>query len=180
MRLPGQHVDEHERLIRDPTRDQANAAVRDADEALTARAERELAGLLANQAITPTTKSAHVRPAAKDHPRAPRRRSSRRHSRPASPSTANSPADAIRTQRENTLYAPASAACRWSCRLYAHRTPALAIRPPQRLAAPKRRQYPRHHPPDHHPRPLASTITWTPAAITVTLKPAGTPASPAP
>ena len=47
------------KLIRNPARDQANAAVRDAEKTLAA-AERELAGLLADPAITPAAKNARI------------------------------------------------------------------------------------------------------------------------
>ncbi|MGO8895367.1 MAG: putative transposase [Streptosporangiaceae bacterium] len=47
------------KLIRNPARDQANAAVRDADKALAA-AERDLAGLLADPAITPAAKNTRI------------------------------------------------------------------------------------------------------------------------
>ena len=49
-------IETNTKLIRNPARDQANAAVRDAEKTLAA-AERELAGLLADPAIIPAAKS---------------------------------------------------------------------------------------------------------------------------
>ena len=52
-------IETNTKLIRNPARDQANAAVRDADKALAA-AERELAGLLADPAVTFAAKNARI------------------------------------------------------------------------------------------------------------------------
>jgi hypothetical protein len=52
-------IETNTKLIRNPARDQANAAVRDAEKTLAA-AERELAGLLADPAITPAAKNARI------------------------------------------------------------------------------------------------------------------------
>src|SRR5208283_2567240 len=52
-------IETNAKLIRNPARDQANAAVRDAEKTLAA-AERELAGLLADPAITPAAKNARI------------------------------------------------------------------------------------------------------------------------
>jgi len=49
-------IETNTKLIRNPARDQANTAVRDADKTLAA-AERELAGLLADPAVTPAVKN---------------------------------------------------------------------------------------------------------------------------
>ena len=52
-------IETNTKLIRNPARDQANAAVRDAEKALVT-AERNLAGLLADPAITPAAKNARI------------------------------------------------------------------------------------------------------------------------
>jgi DNA-binding transcriptional regulator YdaS (Cro superfamily) len=49
-------IETNTKLIRNPARDQANAAVRDAEKTLAA-AERELAGLLADPAVSPAVKN---------------------------------------------------------------------------------------------------------------------------
>ena len=73
-------IETNTRLIRNPARDQANAAVRDADKAL-AGAERDLAGLLADPAITPAAKNARI-PALQNKNHQRPHRSGRRRSSP--------------------------------------------------------------------------------------------------
>jgi hypothetical protein len=52
-------IETNTRLTRNPARDQANAAVRDADKTLAA-AERGLAALLADPGLTPAAKNARI------------------------------------------------------------------------------------------------------------------------
>ena len=141
-------IETNTKLIRNPARDQANAAVRDADKALAA-AERELAGLLADPAVTPAAKNARI-------PALQEKITSARAAAAAAvtarkPIPAKLPASAIDPDAKTALLrrparpADGPAAARPQRR-------ALAIRPPQRLPA-RRRRVPRHHPPDHHPRP---------------------------
>ena len=58
LRLPRRHRGEHQ-ATRNPARDKANAAVRDAEKAL-ASAERDLAALLASPDLTPAAKNARI------------------------------------------------------------------------------------------------------------------------
>ena len=105
-------IETNTKLIRNPARDQANAAVRDADKALAA-AERELAGLLADPAVTPAAKNARI-PALQDKITSARA-AAPPPSRPASPSPRSSPPAPSTPTRKPRCCAPAGAACRWSC-----------------------------------------------------------------
>ena len=141
-------IETNTKLIRNPARDQANAAVRDADKALAA-AERELAGLLADPAVTPAAKNARI-------PALQEKITSARAAAAAAvtarkPIPAKLPASAIDPDAKTALLrAPARPADGPAAARPQRR--ALAIEPAQRLPA-RRRRVPRHHPPDHHPRP---------------------------
>ena len=143
-------IEANTKIADNPARKKANAAVREAEKAVAA-AERDLAVLLADPAITPGRQEhqADPRRAGQDHHRAqetgrrrrgprhdPRETARQRH-RPRRPGRAA----AHRPPRP----ADGAAAARAQRR-------ALAVEPPQRLPA-RRRRIPRHHPPDHHPRP---------------------------
>ena len=142
-------IETNTKLIRNPARDQANAAVRDAEKTLAA-AERDLAGLLADPAITPAAKNGRI-PALQENITRARAAAGRRRRGPQA-DPRETARQRHRPRRENRAAArrpprPADgpAAPRAQRR-------ALAIGPPQRLPA-RRRRIPRHHPPDHHPRP---------------------------
>ena len=100
------------KLIRNPARDQANAAVRDADKTLAA-AERGLAALLADPGLAPAAKNARIPACRRTSPAPAPRRPPR--SRPASPSPRNCPPATSTPTRKPRCCAPAGAACRWSC-----------------------------------------------------------------
>jgi len=100
------------KVIDNPARKKANAAVREAEKAL-ADAERGLAALLAGPAITPAAKNTRLIPAAqqKSPPPAPdptpRRPATR--SPPSCPPTSSTP------KPRSRCCAPDAAACRWCC-----------------------------------------------------------------
>ena len=146
------------KIVDNPARKKANAAVREAEKA-PAAAERDLAVLLADPAISPAAKNTRLIPAAQDKiaaahspgrrrsgPRPGPRQAARQPHRPRSPGRAA----ADRPPRP----ADGAAAARAQRR-------ALAGQPPQRLPA-RRRRIPGHHPPDHHPRAWPGTITYAP------------------
>ena len=144
-------IETNTKLIAQPgPQDQANAAVRDAEKTLAA-AERDLAVLLADPAITPAAKNAR-------DPAPRRRRSPAPAPRLAAAVTARDPipaklpASAHRPRREDRAAARRAARPADGPAAARPQRRALAIGPPQRLPA-RRRRVPRHHPPDHHPRP---------------------------
>src|ERR1039457_3606042 len=94
-------IEENTKLIRNPARDQASAAVRDAEKTLAA-AERGLAALLADPDLTPAAKNDRIPGLQKDITRA--RRSPR-----------NCPPATSTPTRRPRCCAPDAAACRWSC-----------------------------------------------------------------
>ena len=150
----------------------ANAAVREAEKALAA-AERDLAGLLADPAITPAAKNTRLIPAAQneDH-RRPQEPGRRRRGPRQDPREAARQRHRPRRQGRAAAHRPprpadGAAAARAQRR-------ALAVEPAQRLPA-RRRRIPRHHPPDHHPRPRRHHHLRPRAAITVTLDRPGAP-----
>ena len=106
-------IETNTKLIRNPARDQANAAVRDAEKTLAA-AERDLAGLLADPAIAPAAKNARIPALQKKITRA-RARGWPPPPRPASPSPRNCPPATSTPTRRPRCCAPGGAACRWSC-----------------------------------------------------------------
>ena len=104
-------ITENTKLTRNPARDKANAAVRDAEKTLAA-AERDLAALLADPDLTPATKRPHPRPAEKI---------SSAHKELAAavaarnPVPAKLPASQIDPDAKTAVLRAGGAACRWSC-----------------------------------------------------------------
>ena len=131
--------------------DQANAAVRDAEKDLAA-AERGLAVLLADPAITPAAKNAgDPRRRARDH-RAPAHAAGRRRRGPRRRSPRNCPPTRSTPTRRTALLRTGRRGLQMVLRLLAHNAEHWLSDQPQRLPA-RRRRIPRHHPRDHHPRP---------------------------
>jgi hypothetical protein len=158
-----------------PARRKANAAVRDAQKALAA-AERELAVLLADPAITPAAKNTRLIPAAqKKITAAGKRLDAAASARDAIP--AKLPANDIHPGAEVAVLRTRRRGLQMVLRLLAHNAEHWLS---SHLNAYLRDddEY-RAVTPETIIRGLAGTITSTPAAITVTLEPPGTPASPA-
>jgi Transposase protein len=163
-------IETNTKLIRNPARDQANAAVRDADKALAA-AERELAGLLADPAVTPAAKNARI-------PALQQKITSARAAAAAAvtarkPIPAKLPASAIDPDAETALLRAGRRGLQMVLRLLAHNAEHWLsghlnayLRDDDEYRAITRQTI---------IRGLAGTITWTPAAITVTLEPPGAP-----
>ena len=157
-------IETNTKLIRNPARDQANAAVRDADKALAA-AERELAGLLADPALTPAAKNARI-PALQD--KITRARAAAAAAVTArKPIPAKLPASAIDPDAETALLRAGRRGLQMVLRLLAHNAEHWLsghlnayLRDDDEYRAITRQTI---------IRGLAGTITWTPAAITVTL-----------
>ena len=105
-------ITENTRIIASPARKAATAAVRDAEKALAA-AERELAGLLADPAITPAAKNARIPALQKKITRA--RAARPPPPRPASPSPRSCPPAPSTPTRRPRCCTPGGAACRWPC-----------------------------------------------------------------
>jgi hypothetical protein len=124
--------------------------VREAEKAL-ATAERELARLLADPAITPAAKNATLIPAAqKENHHGMQSPHRRRHCPRQDPREATRQRHQPRRQgRAAARRAPRPADGAATARAQRR---ALAMGPPQRLPA-RRRRIPRHHPRNHHPRP---------------------------
>ena len=142
-------IETNTKVIDNPARKAASAAVREAEKAL-AGAERELAGLLADPAITPAVKNARIPAMQKKITRTRQTVAAAVTARKVIP--AKLPASDIdpgaqgrAAARRAPRPADGAAAARPQRR-------ALAIEPPQRLPA-RRRRIPRHHPRNHHPRP---------------------------
>ena len=132
------------KLADNPARKEANTAVRDAGKDLAA-AERALAALLADPGTTPAAKNKAIPAASRAITAARKKLKDATAARTAIP--AKLPADQIDPGAAGRAPRPADGAA----------TPrpqrrALARHQPQRLPA-RRRRIPRHHPPDHHPRP---------------------------
>ncbi len=163
-------IETNTKLIRNPARDQANAAVRDADKALAA-AERELAGLLADPAVTPAAKNARI-------PALQEKITSARAAAAAAvtarkPIPAKLPASAIDPDAKTALLRAGRRGLQMVLRLLAHNAEHWLsnqlnayLRDDDEYRAITRQTI---------IRGLAGTITWTPAAITVTLEPPGAP-----
>ena len=163
-------IETNTKLIRNPARDQANAAVGDADKALAA-AERELAGLLADPAVTPAAKNARI-------PALQEKITSARAAAAAAvtarkPIPAKLPASAIDPDAETALLRAGRRGLQMVLRLLAHNAEHWLsghlnayLRDDDEYRAITRQTI---------IRGLAGTITWTPAAITVTLEPPGAP-----
>ena len=105
-------IETNTKLIRNPARDQANAAVRDAEKTLAA-AERGLAALLADPALTPAAKNARIPGLQEKITRARAAVAAAVTARSRSPR--NCPPAASTRTREPRCCAPGGAACRWSC-----------------------------------------------------------------
>ena len=163
-------IETNTKLIRNPARDQANAAVRDADKALAA-AERELAGLLADPAVTPAAKNARI-------PALQEKITSARAAAAAAvaarkPIPAKLPASAIDPDAKTALLRAGLRGLQMVLRLLAHNAEHWLsghlnayLRDDDEYRAITRQTI---------IRGLAGTITWTPAAITVSLEPPGAP-----
>ena len=163
-------IETNTKLIRNPARDQANAAVRDADKALAA-AERELAGLLADPAITPAAKNARI-------PALQEKITSARAAAAAAvtarkPIPAKLPASTIDPDAETALLRAGRRGLQMVLRLLARNAGHWLsghlnayLRDDDEYRAITRQTI---------IRGLAGTITRTPAAITVTLEPPGAP-----
>ena len=164
-------IETNTKVIDNPARKKANAAVREAEKALAA-AERDLAGLLADPAITPAAKNTRLIPAAqKKITRAEKALAAAQAAR--DPIPAKLPANLIdpaarvavlRTRRRGLQMVLRLLACNaehWlSNQLNAY------LRDEDEYRAITRQTI---------IRGLAGTISYTPAAITVTLEPPGTP-----
>ena len=163
-------IETNTKLIRNPARDQANAAVRDADKTLAA-AERELAGLLADPAVTPAAKNARI-------PALQKKITSARAAAAGAvtarkPIPAKLPASAIDPDAKTALLRAGRRGLQMVLRLLAHNAEHWLsgqlnayLRDDDEYRAITRQTI---------IRGLAGTITWTPAAITVTLEPPGAP-----
>jgi transposase-like protein len=163
-------IETNTKLIRNPARDQANAAVRDADKALAA-AGRELAGLLADPAVTPAAKNTRI-------PALQEKITSARAAAAAAvtarkPIPAKLPASAIDPDAKTALLRAGRRGLQMVLRLLAHNAEHWLsghlnayLRDDDEYRAITRQTI---------IRGLAGTITWTPAAITVTLEPPGAP-----
>ncbi len=105
-------ITENTRIIASPARKAATAAVRDAEKTLAA-AERELAGLLADPAITPAAKNARIPALQKKITRAAPQRPPP--PRPASPCPRSCPLAPSTPTRRPRCCTPGGVACRWPC-----------------------------------------------------------------
>ena len=157
-------IETNTKLIRNPARDQANAAVRDADKALAA-AERELAGLLADPAVTPAAKNARI-PALQDKITSARAAAAAAVTA-RKPIPAKLPASAIDPDAKTALLRAGRRGLQMVLRLLAYNAEHWLsghlnayLRDDDEYRAITRQTI---------IRGLAGTITWTPAAITVQL-----------
>ena len=101
---------------------------------------------------SPRRQERQLIPAAEDKITARPPQARRRRSRPASPIPAKLPASQIDPDAQDRAAARRTARPADGPAAPRPQRRALAIEPPQRLPA-RRRRIPRHHPPDHHPRP---------------------------
>ena len=167
-------IEANTKIIDNPARKKANAAVHEAEKTLAA-AERELAGLLADPAITPAAKNARI-PALQKKITAARTAGGRRRRPQRLP--AKLPASAIDPDAKTALLRAGRRGLQMVLRLLAHNA--------EHWLAAHLNAYLRDD--DEYRaitretiiRGLAGTITCTPAAITVPLQQPGHPASPAP
>jgi hypothetical protein len=163
-------IETNTKLIRNPARDQANAAVRDAEKTLAA-AERELAGLLADPAITPAAKNARIPALQKKITRARTTLATATAAR--KPIPAKLPASTIDPDAKTALLRAGRRGLQMVLRLLAHNAEhwlsshlnAYLCDDDEYRAITRQTII----------RGLAGTITSTPAAITVTLEPPGAP-----
>ena len=163
-------IETNTKLIRNPARDQANAAVRDAEKTLAA-AERELAGLLADPAIIPAAKNARIPALQKKITRARTTLAAATAAR--KPIPAKLPASTIDPDAKTALLRAGRRGLQMVLRLLAHNAEhwlsshlnAYLCDDDEYRAITRQTII----------RGLAGTITSTPAAITVTLEPPGAP-----
>jgi hypothetical protein len=164
-------IETNTKLIRNPARDQANTAVRDADKTLAA-AERDLARLLADPAITPAAKNTRLIPAAQKKITAARKRLDAA-AAARKPVPAQLPASTIDPDAKTALLRAGRRSLQMVLRLLAHNAEhwlsghlnAYLCDDDEYRAITRQTII----------RGLAGTITSTPAAITVTLEPPGAP-----
>jgi transposase len=164
-------IEANTKITDNPARKQANAAVRDAEKALAA-AQRDLAVLLADPAITPAAKNTKLIPAANKKITAARRKlAAAAAARDKIP--AKLPANAINPEAKTALLRAGRRGLQMVLRLLAHNA--------EHWLASHLNAY--LHDGDEYRaitretiiRGLAGTITWTPDAITVTLEQPGAP-----
>ena len=157
-------IETNTKLIRNPARDQANAAVRDAEKTLAA-AERGLAALLADPGLAPAAKNARIPGLQEDITRA--RAAAAAAVTARKPIPAKLPASDIDPDAETALLRAGRRGLQMVLRLLAHNAEHWLsghlnayLRDDDEYRAITRQTI---------IRGLAGTITWTPAAITVTL-----------
>ena len=164
-------IETNTKMIDNPARDQANAAVRDAEKTLAA-AERALAGLLADPGLTAAAKNARI-PGLQneDHPRPRRDLAAAVTAR--KPIPAKLPASDIDPDAKTALLRAGRRGLQMVLRLLAHNAEHWLsnqlnayLRDDDEYRAITRQTI---------IRGLAGTITYTPAAITVTLERPGAP-----
>ena len=163
-------IETNTKIVDNPARKAATAAVRDAEKTL-ASAERELAGLLADPAITPAVKNARI-PALQDKiTRA--RQAVTAATAACKPIPAKLPASDIDPGAKVALLRTGRRGLQMVLRLLAHNAEHWLsnqlntyLRDEDEYRAITRQSI---------IRGLAGAITWTPAAITVTLEQPGTP-----
>ena len=157
-------IETNTKLIRNPARDQANAAVRDTEKTLAA-AERGLAALLADPGLAPAAKNARIPGLQEDITRA--RAAAAAAVTARKPIPAKLPASAIDPDAETALLRAGRRGLQMVLRLLAHNAEHWLsghlnayLRDDDEYRAITRQTI---------IRGLAGTITWTPAAITVQL-----------
>jgi hypothetical protein len=157
-------IETNTKLIRNPARDQANAAVRDAEKTL-ATAERGLAALLADPGLAPAAKNARIPGLQEDITRA--RAAAAAAVTARKPIPAKLPASDIDPDAETALLRAGRRGLQMVLRLLAHNAEHWLsghlnayLRDDDEYRAITRQTI---------IRGLAGTITWTPAAITVQL-----------
>ena len=157
-------IETNTKLIRNPARDQANAAVRDAEKTLAA-AERGLAALLADPGLAPAAKNARIPGLQEDITRA--RAAAAAAATARKPIPAKLPASDIDPDAETALLRAGRRGLQMVLRLLAHNAEHWLsghlnayLRDDDEYRAITRQTI---------IRGLAGTITWTPAAITVQL-----------
>ena len=142
-------IETNTKLIRNPARDQANAAVRDAEKTLAA-AERGLAALLADPGLTPAAKNARIPGLQENITRA--RAAAAAAVTARKPIPAKLPASDIDPDAKTALLRAGRRGLQMVLRLLAHNAEHWLSGHLNAYLA-RRRRIPRHHPPDHHPRP---------------------------
>jgi hypothetical protein len=158
-------IETNTKLIRNPARDQANAAVRDADKTLAA-AERGLAALLSDPGLTPAAKNARIPALENEVPRA--RAAAAAAATARKPVPAKLPASDIDPDAKTALLRAGRRGLQMVLRLLAHNAEhwlsnhlnAYLCDDDEYRAITRQTII----------RGLAGTITFTPAAITVTLE----------